>query len=79
MKIKNNVAISDSGFIFDSSKGESYSLNPIGTEIMNLMKENKSFEEIKKFILDKYEIDEVSFVRDYEDFTKILSSYSLVE
>ena len=43
------------------------------------MKENKSLQEIKKFVLDKYEVDEASFERDYEDFAKILSAYCLVE
>ena len=33
MKIKTNIALSDSGFLFNPSTGDSYSVNPIGQEI----------------------------------------------
>ena len=39
MQIKSKLAISSSGFVFDPTTGDSYSLNPIGAEIANLIKE----------------------------------------
>ena len=42
MKLKKNIAISETGFIFNPSSGDSYSTNPIGLEIINLMKNNKN-------------------------------------
>ncbi len=30
MNVKKDIAISDSGFVFDPTTGESYSVNPIG-------------------------------------------------
>ena len=44
MKLKKNIAISDSGFLFNPSTGDSYSVNPIGTEIIELLKEGKEDE-----------------------------------
>ena len=79
MKIKNNIAISDSGFIFNSSNGESFSLNPIGTEILNLMKENKSFADIKIHIQAKYQVDDISFEKDYDDFLNNLKLFNLTD
>lgn len=79
MKVKNNVAISNSGFVFNSNSGESFSSNPIGTEIINLLKEDKSYEEIKTFVIDKYNVDEATFEKDYNDFLSVLNSFSITE
>ena len=48
MELRKNLAISDTGFVFDATAGESYSLNPIGLEILNYLKEGLTDEEIKK-------------------------------
>ncbi len=79
MIIKKNVAISDSGFLFDPSTGESYTFNPTGLEIFRYMRENKTFDEIREIILDKYEVDENSFERYYYDFITMLKQYQLIE
>jgi len=47
MKLKKNIAISESGFVFDPNSGESYSLNPIGAEIIELLKLEKKSDEIQ--------------------------------
>ena len=39
MNIKKSIALSDSGFVFDPSSGDSFSTNPIGLEIINQLKE----------------------------------------
>ena len=61
MKIKRNIALSDSGFVFDPSTGDSFSTNPIGLEIIKMLKEGKTPSEIKSTIVKQYMIDEVSF------------------
>lgn len=79
MKIKNNIAISDSGFIFNPSNGESFSVNPIGVEIISLLKEGKTDAEIKKAVLDKYQTDDATFEKDFYDFISLLKNQSLLE
>lgn len=79
MKIKKNIALSETGFVFNPSTGESFSVNPIGVEIITQLKENKSKEQIKKHIMDKYSTDEASFERDYLDFVTILGHYQILE
>ncbi len=79
MKIKKNIAISESGFLLNTTTGESFSLNPIGVEIINLIKENKSYDEISEEILSKYEIDNSTFEKDYNDYHKMLEFYHLTE
>jgi hypothetical protein len=79
MKLKNNVALSDSGLVFNPETGESYSVNPIGVEITGLMREGKSADEISKFILNKYSTDKQAFEKDFHDFIESLSGYGLLE
>ena len=79
MRIKKNIAISDSGFLFDPTTGESFTFNPTGLEIFRHMKENKTFEEIREIILDKYDVDKSSFERFYFDFISMLKQYQLIE
>ncbi|MBN1252462.1 MAG: PqqD family protein [Bacteroidales bacterium] len=79
MKLKSNIAISDSGFIFDPVSGDSYTLNPIGKEILSLLKGNKSDKEISDFIFEKYDIEESIFEKNYYDFIGMLSHHNLLE
>jgi len=79
MKIKKNVAISESGYIFNPATGESFSVNPVGIEIFNMIKEEKSYDEICKTILSKYNTDNDTFEKDYHDFIGILNQYLLIE
>ncbi|MBC8147398.1 MAG: PqqD family protein [Bacteroidetes bacterium] len=79
MKIKKNVAISDSGFIFNPESGESFSVNPIGVELFNLLNDGKEFDEIKSHIIENYNTDEATVERDYNDFIGILKNYQLIE
>lgn len=78
-KIKPNVAISDSGFIFNPFSGESYSVNPVGKEIFSFIKEGKEFDEISEQMLQKYNVDKDMLERDYGDFLSMLKQYQLIE
>ena len=79
MKIKKNIAISDSGFVFNPSSGESFTVNSIGIELFNYIKEEKPYEEIRDLVLDKYDTNEVAFDKDYQDFVAILAYNHLLE
>ena len=37
MKIKKNIALSDTGFVFNPGNGDSFSVNPIGLEILKIL------------------------------------------
>ena len=79
MKIKKNVAISDSGFIFNPDTGESFSANPIGMEMLEMLRDGMKYEEIRKNILDKYKSDKDTVEKDYHDFITTLKQYNLIE
>ncbi len=79
MKLKKNIAISESGFVFDPNSGESFSLNPIGAEIIELLKNEKGSDEIQTMMLKKYDTDAATFERYFYDFINMLEQYGLVE
>jgi hypothetical protein len=79
MKLKRNIATSESGFVFNPTNGDSFSSNPIGTEILFLLKEGKSFLEVKKEILQKYDVDQSIFEKDFDDFIMALRTYNLLD
>ena len=78
MQINKNIAISDSGFIFNPSSGDSFSANQIGLEIIRLLKDGKSKIEISDLILNQYAVDALSFEKDFNDFVQMLFSYQLI-
>ena len=79
MKIKSNIAVSETGFVFDPTSGESYSINPVGQEILQQMKEGKTPEEISTAMTGRYEIDTASFEKYYYDFIGMLKQFQLIE
>jgi hypothetical protein len=79
MKLKRNIAVSESGFLFDPTTGESYSLNDQGLEILSLIKEKKSDEEIRDHMVSTYEISPDEFEKYFLDFTGMLRYFKLTE
>lgn len=79
MRIRKNIATSDEGFLFNPTTGDSFSTNTIGSEIINLLKLDKSPVEITEEICERYDVDKILFERDLEDFTSLLKEYSILE
>lgn len=79
MKVLKNIAISDSGFIFNPFTGDSYSVNPIGLEIISMLKEEKTEQEIIDKIVSEYTIDRITVEKDFEEFKSLLNAYKLTE
>jgi hypothetical protein len=79
MKIKNNIAVSASGLVFNPDTGESFTVNPMGAEMLGYLAEGVSQQEIESKIMGKYNVDKSSFEKDFEDFVDLLKTYSLLE
>lgn len=79
MKLKINIALSDSGFVFNPSTGDSFSTNPIGMEIVKMLKDGKSTDEVKSHILKTYLTDDVAFEKDLYDFISMLTKMNLID
>ena len=79
MNINKNVAVSDSGFVFNPTTGESFSANPIGTEIIEMLKQGKTQEEIKDNILKNYNTEQDIVDKDVFEFYELLKQFSLLD
>jgi hypothetical protein len=79
MKIKNNIALSESGFIFNPNTGESFTLNPAGMEIFGMIREEKNNDEILDVILEKYDISKDLAEKDLDDFIHHLDTYQIID
>ncbi len=79
MKLKKNIATSEAGFIFNPGTGDSFSVNNTGSEILALLKENKSKQEITEWISIKYEVNKIQLEKDMDDFISQLNDYNLLE
>jgi len=79
MKLKKNIATSEAGFVFNPGTGDSFSVNPLGAEILAAFKENKTPEDIVELLSLKYDIERSQLEKDMEDFVSQLYSYSLLE
>ena len=79
MKLKKNIAISKSGFVFDPTSGDSFSLNPIGKEILEMLQENESLEKITEIIEKKYDVEKNDLEKYLVDFLSMLKQFNLTE
>ena len=79
MRLKKNIALSESGFVFDPSSGDSYSLNEQAREIVELLNKDMSVEEISSAFMENYDIEKPEFERYFYDFIAMLKQYNLIE
>ncbi len=79
MQLKKNIAISETGFVFDPSTGDSYTLNPMGVEILKMIKKGKTQDEITAHITTAYDVVEGAFERYFYDFTSMLKHHQIIE
>ena len=79
MLIKGNIALSENGFVFNPSTGDSFTLNNTGKEVLILIREGKNISQITELMSKKYDVDRVSLERYLTDFVNELSVYNLME
>jgi hypothetical protein len=78
MKIAEEVKISDNGFVFNSKTGDSFSLNPFGLELIKNIREEKDLESLKREITEKYEVDDLTFEKDFYEFCALLKHHQII-
>lgn len=79
MKIRKNIAISETGFLFNPLTGDSFSTNTVGLDVIQLLKDGKSEQQITTFITEKYAVDASEFEKDWEDFRLQLRDSQVLE
>jgi len=79
MIIKGNIALSENGFVFNPSTGDSFTLNNSGKEVLMMIKEGKNLTQIADMMIAKYDADRITIERYLEDFVNDLSVNNLME
>ena len=79
MKLKENIAVSETGFLFDSNTGESYNLNKTGQFIVKLLADKMNDEQIMQAVIEKYEVESVVYQRYMDDFTMMLKQFNIID
>lgn len=79
MKIRKNIAISETGFIFNPLTGDSFSVNETGLFVLHMLQEGKETESILEMFRERFELDKNSAEMDLSDFFTMLKSYQLTE
>lgn len=74
----NSLAISDNGFIFKPSTGESFTTNELGLFIINLLKKGKTSDAIITEIIQTYEVDNLTATRDLQDYLDFLRRENMI-
>jgi arsenate reductase-like glutaredoxin family protein len=73
------MVIDENNMAFIPSLGMSFQLNTTAKEIINLLKQNKSKEEIVSIISEKENVDWREVYIDVEEFYKKLKIYGLIQ
>jgi len=79
MIIKGNIALSENGFVFNPSTGDSFTLNNTGKEVLMMIKKGKNISQIADLMIAKYDADRITIERYLEDFVNDLSMNNLME
>jgi len=79
MNILNHIAVSEKGLVINTYTGELFTLNNLGIEIINLLKQGKSKEEIINFIISNYDVDENTLNIDFYKFVELLEYFKIIE
>ncbi|MBM4167733.1 MAG: PqqD family protein [Ignavibacteria bacterium] len=74
-----SLALSDSGFIFDPSTGQTFTTNETGLDIIRLLKEEKSVEDILAYIEQHYDGKSDVIFRDTTQFLAQMKTYRLID
>jgi PqqD family protein of HPr-rel-A system len=62
-----NLALSDTGFVFDPTTGNTYTLNETALSIVRFLKSDNTKEQIVQAIVAEYEVDAEEAERDLSD------------
>lgn len=79
MEINKNIAISDSGFIFNPTSGDSFSTNQLGIEVITLLKEGKSIDQVITSLTEKYDVEKSRLEKDLGDFFSMLTNFQIIK
>ena len=78
MHINKNIAISETGFVFNPLSGDSFSTNQVGQAILRILQLGISQGEIVGQLVEKFSVDKQTVEKDLTDFLLMLRNYQIL-
>ena len=78
MKLVVGMIINDSGYVFNSMTGESFSINQTARLVLTLLWEGCSKSDIYERLLSEYDVEASSLEADVDDFFYLLRKYRIL-
>ena len=78
LTITPDLAISETGFLFLSSTGETFTVNELGKRILKSLQEGMTQETIVQVITEEFDVEPANAQRDFLDFVGLLKNLRLV-
>lgn len=73
--ILKRLALSESGFVFDPSSGQSFTVNETGLAILRLAQQINDIETLVNELAMQFDADAIEIQRDVPDFATRLKSF----
>lgn len=77
--LRKEIALSDSGVVFNPATGDSFSVNPVGLDILRLLNDGQDDAAVRTSIMDAYQVEATTFEKDYSDFLQLLNQHKLLQ
>jgi PqqD family protein of HPr-rel-A system len=72
-----SLNVTEDGFVFNPSTGESYTLNPCARLVLQRIQKDESYQQLSQFLSDEFGICQNTAERDISDFFQQLKSLGL--
>jgi len=79
MQVINQLVLDENNIAFHPMMGNSYQLNSIAKEIIDLLKQHKTKDEIINHLLQEYKVSKSELFIDISDFISKLKIYGLYQ
>ena len=73
------LMINDNGFAFDPQDGHTYTISPVGLEVIRWLKAGHTEDEIVQLLADQYEVKPRLARRDCQRFVETLHTLGLLQ
>jgi len=73
-----DLAVSETGFVFDPYTGASFNTNAVGCAILEALRSGKGRREIRSHLEDQFEVGEADIDRDIDEFVFLLKDSSVL-
>ena len=77
--LKKDIALSDTGVVFNPATGDSFSVNAVGLELLRLLKSGLPEADLKAQMLERFEVEPHTLDKDYTDFMQLLKQHQLLQ